>query len=253
MKLAGVVGAVAVMAGVCRGGHSDIGLGVVAGRLVTEREGVEWRVFGSEFEPALGFTDEPGFVAGSSSGLPSNVLLGFKILDGVRRWDSASGTFGPAGSGAVTVQFGGASAMSPGGCNETAAGFVFAQASGNGSVHQHVQFVLGAPATPGVYLLKLEVFAEHPGVQTSEPFWIVFSNDAEAEHEAAEAFVEESIAEGCAGDVNGDGMVSGADLSVLLSSFGGCVMNGTSADLNGDGTISGADLSVLLARFGTGC
>jgi len=58
----------------------------------------------------------------------------------------------------------------------------------------------------------------------------------------------------CPGDANGDGLVDGADLSVLLSTFGTKSPEpGTGADANGDGFVDGADLSVLLANFGSEC
>lgn len=57
----------------------------------------------------------------------------------------------------------------------------------------------------------------------------------------------------CAGDTNGDGLVNGADLSVLLSQFGQTVSPGSGADFNNSGSVNGADLSVLLARFGMPC
>jgi len=57
----------------------------------------------------------------------------------------------------------------------------------------------------------------------------------------------------CGGDANGDNLVNGADLSVLLSQFGQNVAPGTGADFNNDGVVNGADLSVLLSRFGTSC
>lgn len=57
----------------------------------------------------------------------------------------------------------------------------------------------------------------------------------------------------CPGDTNGDNVVNGADLSVLLSQFGQSVAAGTGADFNGDGVVNGADLSVLLSSFGSGC
>jgi hypothetical protein len=50
----------------------------------------------------------------------------------------------------------------------------------------------------------------------------------------------------CAPDFNGDGQVNGADLGVLLGSWG---LPGT--DLNGDGTTDGADLGLLLGTWGT--
>ena len=56
----------------------------------------------------------------------------------------------------------------------------------------------------------------------------------------------------CPGDANGDNVVDGADLSVLLSQFGQSVVPGTGGDLNNDGGVDGADLSVLLSNFGGG-
>ncbi len=57
----------------------------------------------------------------------------------------------------------------------------------------------------------------------------------------------------CPADANGDSLVNGADLSVLLGQFGQSVPANTGADFNGDGLVNGADLSVLLASFGASC
>jgi len=46
-------------------------------------------------------------------------------------------------------------------------------------------------------------------------------------------------------DINGDGIVDGADLGALLASWGTPVN-----DLNGDGTVNGADLGILLSDWG---
>jgi hypothetical protein len=55
----------------------------------------------------------------------------------------------------------------------------------------------------------------------------------------------------CPADLNGDQVVNGADLGVLLGSWG--VTNpGGRGDLNGDGTVNGADLGILLGSWG-GC
>jgi hypothetical protein len=45
------------------------------------------------------------------------------------------------------------------------------------------------------------------------------------------------------GDLNGDGDVNGADLSILLSAWG---QTGSIADLDGDGIVGAADLAVLI-------
>lgn len=266
MRLATVLSVMGALsaAGICRAQHVDVQLQVTGGRIETGRIDFSqpgnpvdptWRVFEGAFGEFPNYTDDPGFNASSTSGLPGNSLLGFNILDGVRKWDPATQALGPVIPGAITVQLGGAVfTPSPPGCNQFAPGFAFAQTSASGAVHQHVQFLLNAPASQGAYVLKLEVYSEDPNVQKSGAFWVVFSQNALADRAAAAAFLRGLLVpEACAGDVNDDGSVNGADLSVLLAGFGTCVVNGVGADLNGDGAINGADLSVLLANFGSGC
>ena len=52
----------------------------------------------------------------------------------------------------------------------------------------------------------------------------------------------------CEGDLNGDDVVDGADLGLMLSQWG----SDGSADLNNDGVVDGADLGLILAAWG-GC
>jgi hypothetical protein len=49
-------------------------------------------------------------------------------------------------------------------------------------------------------------------------------------------------------DLNGDGLVDGQDLAILLSTWG-CEGNGCIADINGDLIVNGADLSGILANW----
>jgi hypothetical protein len=56
-----------------------------------------------------------------------------------------------------------------------------------------------------------------------------------------------SCAPQCAGDVNLDGKVDGADLAVLLGQWG----SSGSADFDGSGQVNGADLAILLGAWGT--
>jgi len=49
------------------------------------------------------------------------------------------------------------------------------------------------------------------------------------------------------GDLNGDGMVGGADLGLLLGAWGPC--RGCPADFDGDGDVDGADLGLLLGAW----
>ncbi len=53
---------------------------------------------------------------------------------------------------------------------------------------------------------------------------------------------------GVPGDLNGDGIVNGADMGLLLAAWGSC--SGCDADLNGDGIVNGADMGLLLANWG---
>ena len=51
----------------------------------------------------------------------------------------------------------------------------------------------------------------------------------------------------CSGDLDGDGIVGGADLGLMLAVWG---TDDPAADLNGDGTIGGADIGLLAAAWG---
>jgi parallel beta-helix repeat protein len=50
------------------------------------------------------------------------------------------------------------------------------------------------------------------------------------------------------GDLNNDGVVNNADLTILLTNYGSST---ASADINGDGTVNVYDLSILLSHYGT--
>ena len=54
------------------------------------------------------------------------------------------------------------------------------------------------------------------------------------------------LPQGSLADLNGDGVVDGADIAILLTQSGAA----GSADLNGDGVVDGADLAILLYVFG---
>jgi hypothetical protein len=53
----------------------------------------------------------------------------------------------------------------------------------------------------------------------------------------------------CLADLNNDGIVNGADISIMLGFWG---LNGkpVDADINGDGLVDGADLAMLLSSWG---
>jgi hypothetical protein len=62
-----------------------------------------------------------------------------------------------------------------------------------------------------------------------------------------EAGEHRSLSVGTTGDINFDAVVDGADLGLLLGTWGDC--RDCAADLNGDGTVDGADLGVLLGAW----
>ena len=55
----------------------------------------------------------------------------------------------------------------------------------------------------------------------------------------------------CAGDLNGDDIVDGGDLTILLGEWGPCPAGAACiADKNGDGLVDGADLNMILGGWG---
>jgi hypothetical protein len=60
------------------------------------------------------------------------------------------------------------------------------------------------------------------------------------------------VALGLVGDLNGDGVVAGADLGLLLSNWGPVTADPVSraSDLNRDSTVDGADLGTMLSAWG---
>lgn len=58
-----------------------------------------------------------------------------------------------------------------------------------------------------------------------------------------------TVAGGCPTDLDGDGVVGGADLSAMLVQWGAC--KGCEADVDADGSVGASDLSILLATWGS--
>jgi formylglycine-generating enzyme required for sulfatase activity len=56
----------------------------------------------------------------------------------------------------------------------------------------------------------------------------------------------------CAADLNGDGLVSGADIGILLGAWGPCITGPPTCrgDLDRNGTVNGSDLGLLLGAWG---
>ena len=54
----------------------------------------------------------------------------------------------------------------------------------------------------------------------------------------------------CAEDINGDGRVDGADLSIMLGAWGTCAAGHCIPDIDGDGVVGGLDMALLLGSWG---
>ena len=77
--------------------------------------------------------------------------------------------------------------------------------------------------------------------------WSLFAFGADSCTQIAQYSVVIERAQ-CTGDLDGSGVIDGADLAGLLGAWG---TPGSPADLDGDGTVGGADLGVLLGNWGT--
>lgn len=69
--------------------------------------------------------------------------------------------------------------------------------------------------------------------------------------DGTQAVIVATVTALCPGDLNGDGMVNGADLAALLAQWGACQQDFCGGDLVGNGVINGADLASLLASWGS--
>jgi len=210
------------------------------------------RVFPGSFGEFPNFTDDPGFEA-VAGGLPAGALVGFNILDALRKWDGQDFDAIPAET--LRVSLGGAFRTTPAGAGEFVAGFNFAQVSAGGGVHQHINYFLNPPQSAGIYRFTLEVTAT--GLSDSEPVFIIFNqNDSEANHDAAVQYMIDMLTPPeCEGDLDGDADIDSTDLNILLTDFG-CTSPPDppcDGDLDGDGDTDSTDLNIQLSVFGQPC
>jgi hypothetical protein len=84
------------------------------------------------------------------------------------------------------------------------------------------------------------------GPSDAGQYSVVFTNGCGS---IASAAVSVMVASSCPADLNGDGIVTGSDLGILLGEWG--TSGGSSgADLDGNGIVSGSDLGILLGDWG---
>ena len=190
------------------------------------------------------FTSNPGFDA-----LPNTFptgRIGFQVMEGLRRWDQTLQAWLEPSEvdERLRIWFITLERIVE---DEPMAGFDLA-IQPNGGWHKHLNFqILGDGAVdpaPGMYRLDLTLYSTM-GIGSSDEFAIAFDFDATTEEvESALASFEPEVE--CAGDLNGDNGVTGADIGLLLAQWG----ESGSADLNGDGTVNGADIGLILSYWG---
>ncbi|MBL0927158.1 MAG: hypothetical protein IBJ11_05835 [Phycisphaerales bacterium] len=141
------------------------------------------RAFRAAFGKAPNFTDDPGFDT-SGSPFPPAVVIGFDILDALRKWDGCTFTTVPPET--LIISRGLAFRTTPAAPGTPVTGFNFATSDPSGGLHVHNNYFLNNPASPGIYLLTLRLTSPTPGVGPSEPFFIVFNqNDTGENHTRA--------------------------------------------------------------------
>lgn len=241
--------------------HVDVGLRVEGGAIATLEYdvagyGAARRVFASDLGEAgvPWMTDEPGYDCAPATFLPGT-RVGVRFAGSLLAWNGAgfeeTSADGAAAGERLRLSYLTLSATSGDG---PAPGIDLAVQS-DGGWHRHlVMEVLAAPgaAEPdaGIYAARLQLYSTDPAVGASREYWIVLNGGlGEEEHDAAiEAATALLDPPACTGDLNADATVDGADLTVLLGSWGACA--GCAADLDANGEVNGADLSLLLGNWG---
>ena len=90
---------------------------------------------------------------------------------------------------------------------------------------------------------------EDPSYVTTDISWSTDPDD----WEAARRQLADIIACGMAGDIDGDGTITLADLATLLAHYGDSGAGIADGDLDFDGNVGLADLAILLANYGEAC
>lgn len=257
-----------VLALACAGAHAqvhqDIEVIVQGSSLATGR--VEFgtpgnpvtpnvRVFAASFGEVDNGTDDPGYNAQAQAPLAGR-LIAFDILDALRVWQS--GTFNTIATERLNVSLGANVRTTPLVADQTVAGFNFVAASGTGSFHQHMNYFLGPPFAPGIYLLTLQVRCLSCGLSASPPFYVVFNQDqSPAAHQSAIDYVQSVLLAPppCTGDANADRLVNFADITAVLTAFGstGPIAPPIAGDANHDGSVNFADITSVLTQFSQVC
>ncbi|MBX3409156.1 MAG: hypothetical protein KF859_04650 [Phycisphaeraceae bacterium] len=206
------------------------------------------RVFLARFGfVAPNFTPDPGFDCLPGT-FPVGTRNGFRLLKALRVWNGSD--FSQVAQPRIEVAFATLSALTPE-IDSPVDGFLLNVGS-NGQWHRHYDYTLLDPAGDGVYLLEMSIFSNAPSIQESDPFWIVFNQNApnETVGQAAQWVRDNLLAgEPCVADFNQDGGVDGADVEAFFLSW---EAGDTPADVNQDGGVDGADVEYFFVQWEAG-
>ncbi len=238
----------------------DIELALDGGRITPAAFSVgPGRVFVAEMGRSFAnFTSDPGFDCQPGT-FPFPSRNGFRVMDALREWNGSD--FTEISSETLEISFSTLLAVTPP-VQQTVEGFTLAVGS-NGTWHRHLEYTLvdalggPAPAPGGIYLLTMQIFSNQPSIAPSEPFWLIFDNQADAASVTLAAeWVEINLAgEGggptCEYDFNQDENVDLTDAQQMAQVFVGLLTpepGWLDGDLNLD---ENADLTdaQLLAQF----
>jgi hypothetical protein len=101
---------------------------------------------------------------------------------------------------------------------------------------------------PGTWETSVVFFAtppNHPAIGQPLAIHLVLIEGAQANFDNVRLTKGETGDPALLGDLNGDGTVNAADLTILLSQWGGA----GNGDLNGDGVVNAADLTIMLSAW----
>jgi hypothetical protein len=256
--LAGAAAAASLGAPAMAQHEGDVLVEFQAGRLVTGNEtrmpyGLFMGVFG---DPIPGATTEPGFEA-EPGALPPGTPVGLTVRRALRRWES--GSFGPGAGWALTINTTSGTLVTPAQDPVTCQGpaLVLGVSNSTGGLHLHPGYILGAGTPDGVYLLEAEVWLGAAGQAASEPFAIVFSQNAGAAVLGdAIGWAESRYALPCEANCDASTappILNVGDFTCFLQKFaaGDCSANcdrSTAAP-----ALNVADFTCFLQRFAVGC
>lgn len=196
---------------------------------------------------APNFTADPGFDCAPGT-FPAGTRNGFRILGPLAVWTGSA--FEPAAAARMNISFATLSVDTPE-TEQVVTGFTLSVGS-NGQWHRHLDYTLSSGAPDGVYLLELEIFSTSSSIARSEPFWVLFDQNATAQAMAdAATWVQLNYIEPapCPADFNQDGGVDGSDVESFFLAW---ESGDTPADVNFDGGVDGSDIETFFVAWQNG-